>query len=165
MVRASARMLGTSLSSHRARRLTVERAPSFWGIVARAVRNDDRPDFRQLDNRHDRLGLRQSAYGYGGQSLLCCLPTNCSLTNRLVKEARLYGARLPRKAGTAGRTSDTSGFPRALQKPTRPDAQVDIAVARAQADRTVRQPRERRELESTAGFRQSVPILRQDRRR
>ena len=40
---------------------------------------------------------------YGGQSVLCCLPTNCDLTSRLVKDARLYGARLQRKAGTNGR--------------------------------------------------------------
>ena len=29
---------------------------------------------------------------YGGQSVLCCLPANCDLTSRLVKDARLYDA-------------------------------------------------------------------------
>ena len=40
---------------------------------------------------------------YGGQSVLCFLPTNCDLTSRLVKDARLYGPRAERKAGTNGR--------------------------------------------------------------
>lgn len=40
---------------------------------------------------------------YGGQSVLCCLPTNCDLTSRLVKDARLYGERPQRTAGTNGR--------------------------------------------------------------
>jgi hypothetical protein len=40
---------------------------------------------------------------YGGQSVLCFLPANCDLTSRLVKDARLYGARAQRKAGTNGR--------------------------------------------------------------
>jgi DDE superfamily endonuclease len=40
---------------------------------------------------------------YGGQSVLCCLPTNCDLTSRLVKDARLYEAPPERKAGTNGR--------------------------------------------------------------
>ena len=40
---------------------------------------------------------------YGGQSVLCFLPTNCDLTSRLVKDARLYGARPERKPGTNGR--------------------------------------------------------------
>ena len=40
---------------------------------------------------------------YGGQSVLCCLPTNCDLTSRLVKDARLYAARPERKPGTNGR--------------------------------------------------------------
>ncbi len=40
---------------------------------------------------------------YGGQSLLCFLPTNCDLTSRLVKDARLYGPPPQRKAGTNGR--------------------------------------------------------------
>lgn len=40
---------------------------------------------------------------YGGQSVLLRLPTNCDLTSRLVKDARLYGARPERKAGTNGR--------------------------------------------------------------
>jgi DDE superfamily endonuclease len=40
---------------------------------------------------------------YGGQSLLCFLPENCDLTSRLVKDARLYGARAERKCGTNGR--------------------------------------------------------------
>lgn len=40
---------------------------------------------------------------YGGQSVLCCLPTNCDLTSRLVKDARLYGPRPERKSGTNGR--------------------------------------------------------------
>jgi len=40
---------------------------------------------------------------YGGQSVLCFMPTNCDLTSRLVKDARLYGARAQRKAGTNGR--------------------------------------------------------------
>lgn len=40
---------------------------------------------------------------YGGQSVLCCLPTNCDLTSRLVKDARLYGPPPERQAGTNGR--------------------------------------------------------------
>lgn len=40
---------------------------------------------------------------YGGKSVLCHLPENCDLTSRLVKDARLYGARPQRKAGTNGR--------------------------------------------------------------
>lgn len=40
---------------------------------------------------------------YGGQSVLCHLPANCDLTSRLVKDARLYGARPERKRGTNGR--------------------------------------------------------------
>ena len=40
---------------------------------------------------------------YGGQSVLCHLPANCDLTSRLVKDARLYGARPERKRGTPGR--------------------------------------------------------------
>lgn len=40
---------------------------------------------------------------YGGQSVLCCLPANCDLTSRLVKDARLYDAPPQRKAGTNGR--------------------------------------------------------------
>jgi hypothetical protein len=40
---------------------------------------------------------------YGGQSVLLRLPTNCDLTSRLVKDARLYGARPERKRGTNGR--------------------------------------------------------------
>lgn len=40
---------------------------------------------------------------YGGQSVLCHLPTNCDLTSRLVKDARLYGARPERSPGTNGR--------------------------------------------------------------
>ena len=40
---------------------------------------------------------------YGGQSVLCCLPTNCDLTSRLVKNARLYGPRPDRRSPTNGR--------------------------------------------------------------
>ncbi len=40
---------------------------------------------------------------YGGQSVLCLLPTNCDLTSRLVQDARLYDAPPERKAGTNGR--------------------------------------------------------------
>ena len=40
---------------------------------------------------------------YGGQSVLCYLPTNCDLTSRLVKNARLYDAPPQRKQGTNGR--------------------------------------------------------------
>jgi DDE superfamily endonuclease len=40
---------------------------------------------------------------YGGQSVLCRLPTNCDLTSRLVNDARLYDARPERKRGTNGR--------------------------------------------------------------
>jgi DDE superfamily endonuclease len=40
---------------------------------------------------------------YGGQSVLCHLPINCDLTSRLMKNARLYGARPERKRGTNGR--------------------------------------------------------------
>lgn len=40
---------------------------------------------------------------YGGQSVLCHLPANCDLTSRLVMNARLYAAPLPRKPGAKGR--------------------------------------------------------------
>lgn len=40
---------------------------------------------------------------YGGQSVLCHLPTNCDLTSRLLKDARLYAAAPERKPGTHGR--------------------------------------------------------------
>lgn len=40
---------------------------------------------------------------YGGQSVLCHLPTNCDLTSRLLKDARLYAAAPARKPGTNGR--------------------------------------------------------------
>jgi hypothetical protein len=40
---------------------------------------------------------------YGGQSVLCHLPTNCDLTSRLVKDARLYDAPPVRTTGTNGR--------------------------------------------------------------
>jgi hypothetical protein len=40
---------------------------------------------------------------YGGQSVLCCLPQNCDLTSRLVKNARLYDAPRQRQKGTNGR--------------------------------------------------------------
>jgi hypothetical protein len=40
---------------------------------------------------------------YGGKSVLCHLPTNCDLTSRLLKNARLYAAPPERKAGTNGR--------------------------------------------------------------
>jgi hypothetical protein len=40
---------------------------------------------------------------YGGQSVLCCLPKNCDLTSRLLKNARLYDAPPQRKQGTNGR--------------------------------------------------------------
>ena len=40
---------------------------------------------------------------YGGKSVLCCLPGNCDLTSRLLKDARLYGPRPERKTGTNGR--------------------------------------------------------------
>ena len=40
---------------------------------------------------------------YGGQSVLCCLPKNCDLTSRLLKNARLYDAPPERKKGTHGR--------------------------------------------------------------
>ena len=40
---------------------------------------------------------------YGGQSVLCHLPTNCDLTSRLLKDARLYAAPPERKPGTNGR--------------------------------------------------------------
>lgn len=40
---------------------------------------------------------------FGGQSVLCHLPTNCDLTSRLVKDARLYAAAPERKPGSKGR--------------------------------------------------------------
>ena len=40
---------------------------------------------------------------YGGKSVLGCLPGNCDLTSRLLKDARLYGPRPERKTGTNGR--------------------------------------------------------------
>ena len=40
---------------------------------------------------------------YGGQSVLCFLPTNCDLTSRLAKDAHLYDALRERKAGANGR--------------------------------------------------------------
>jgi hypothetical protein len=40
---------------------------------------------------------------YGGQSVLCALPTNCDLTSRLVLDARLYALAAPRSPGCKGR--------------------------------------------------------------
>jgi len=40
---------------------------------------------------------------YGGQSVLCHLPTNCDLTSRLVLDARLHAPPQARTAGTQGR--------------------------------------------------------------
>ena len=40
--------------------------------------------------KHQRFHVISDS-AYGGQSVLCCLPTNCGLTSRLVKDARLYG--------------------------------------------------------------------------
>lgn len=40
---------------------------------------------------------------YGGQSVLCHLPTNCDLTSRLLMNARLHEAPPPRQPGTNGR--------------------------------------------------------------
>lgn len=40
---------------------------------------------------------------YGGKTVLCRLPTNCDLTSRLVKDARLYNAPPVRQPGTNGR--------------------------------------------------------------
>lgn len=40
---------------------------------------------------------------YGGQSVLCELPTNCDLTSRLVMDARLYALPEPRPKGAKGR--------------------------------------------------------------
>jgi SRSO17 transposase len=40
---------------------------------------------------------------YGGQSVLCHLPTNCDLTSRLLKDARLYAAAPARTPGKIGR--------------------------------------------------------------
>lgn len=40
---------------------------------------------------------------YGGQSVLCELPSNCDLTSRLRMDARLYDAAPSRKPGTNGR--------------------------------------------------------------
>ncbi len=40
---------------------------------------------------------------YGGQSVLCKLPSNCDLTSRLLMNARLYDALPPKKPGTNGR--------------------------------------------------------------
>jgi hypothetical protein len=40
---------------------------------------------------------------YGGKTVLCELPSNCDLTSRLVRDARLYDAPPSRKAGTNGR--------------------------------------------------------------
>jgi SRSO17 transposase len=40
---------------------------------------------------------------YGGQSVLCELPSNCELTSRLVMDARLYEPPPPRRPGVNGR--------------------------------------------------------------
>lgn len=40
---------------------------------------------------------------YGGQSVLCQLPTNCDLTSRLVMDARLYALPASRRPGAQGR--------------------------------------------------------------
>jgi hypothetical protein len=40
---------------------------------------------------------------YGGQSVLCHLPSNCDLTSRLVLNARLYSLPTPRLPGSKGR--------------------------------------------------------------
>lgn len=57
-----------------------------------------------LGNRHKTRRFHVVAdSAYGGQSVLCHLPTNCDLTSRLVQDARLYGPQPQRKAGTNGR--------------------------------------------------------------
>ena len=52
------------------------------------------------ENRHFHV-VADSAYG--GQSVLCHLPTNCDLTSRLDLKARLYDAPPLRRPGTNGR--------------------------------------------------------------
>ena len=47
---------------------------------------------------------------YGGQSVLCCLPKNCDLTSRLLKNARLYDAPPQRTKGTNGRPRKRGGL-------------------------------------------------------
>lgn len=54
----------------------------------------------QRKHRHFHL-IADSAYG--GQSVLCELPSNCDLTSRLLMNARLYEGAPPRKPGTNGR--------------------------------------------------------------
>ena len=39
---------------------------------------------------------------YGGQSVLCFLPTNCDLTSRLVKDLAVVQVAPERQAGTGG---------------------------------------------------------------
>jgi hypothetical protein len=57
-----------------------------------------------LCNHHEHRRFHVVAdSAYGGQSVLLHLPSNCDLTSRLVKDARLYGAPPERKAGTNGR--------------------------------------------------------------
>jgi hypothetical protein len=54
---------------------------------------------------------------YGGQSVLCHLPSNCHLTSRLLKDARLYAAppeRIPGKLGRPRKRGERLPTPRAM---------------------------------------------------
>lgn len=55
------------------------------------------------EQRKDRRFHMVADSAYGGQSVLCHLPTNCDLTSRLLKDARLYSTAPARKPGTNGR--------------------------------------------------------------
>ena len=55
------------------------------------------------DHRETRRFQVVADSAYGGQSVLCHLPTNCDLTSRLLKDTRLYAAAGARKPGTNGR--------------------------------------------------------------
>jgi hypothetical protein len=54
-------------------------------------------------HRKNRLFHAICDSAYGGQSVLCQLPSNCELTSRLVMDARLYALPEPRQPGAKGR--------------------------------------------------------------
>jgi hypothetical protein len=64
---------------------------------------------------------------YGGQSVLCHLPSNCELTSRLVMDARLYALAVPRP-GAKGRPRKRG------ERLATPDAMLDARAQRRTLD-------------------------------
>lgn len=55
------------------------------------------------EHRQNRRFHALADSAYGGQSVLCHLPSNCDLTSHLVLNARLYALPAPRRPGSKGR--------------------------------------------------------------